>query len=418
MNAHKVSELFIATGAGLDTDATAVSSATAQFNFLSADNTVVKGNSVTATTDPIIYAMNILANGDLKRSFPLRALNVTGFKANSYAPATRCVKAIGYNRKSATGSIEVNNSTQYLGSIVFNYDKLLYAQRQETLRINFTSAASASQSTIADQIVAAINATPFGTGATKVIKAVKVGDGTGVYGVTSATNFGVEIWGLDVEQFSATSYKETLVSFSVALNNASGFGATTNTSISNVDPGVGTYNSIYNLEKFNYQYEGVLNRTKFPVPTLAYLANSTGIQSASLSGITCTGTSGEDKLTVTTGNNLPAGSKIVISGNTYEIKYWVTSGTDVTAILTTVLLTSPSSTAIAGKAWYDVINIEVQDTVVSPGAAVNMSAKKVITIASPAIETSATDMTTASTTSSDIRTLLNAWMPHFSIAAL
>lgn len=410
MNTHKVSEIFIATGAGLDTDTTAVGSITKQFNFLSADNTVVQGGSVTASTDPVIYALNELANGDLKRSFPIKATNVVSMTGASYAPAKRCVRAIGYSRYGATGSIEVNNSTQYTGTIVFNYDKLLFSERQETLRFQFTSAASATQSSIADQIVSAINATAYATGATKVIKAVKVGDGTGVYGTTAATNFGVEIWGLDVEQFNATSYKEVIVQFNVFLNSDSGFGATTKTDVQSADPGVGTYKSVYNLEKYNYQYEGVLNRRLFPVPELAYLASSTGITSTTLAAFTVTGTSGEDKLTFSgaASTQLPAGSIIVVSSNTYEVKYWISS---TVAVLTSVLLTSPSTTAVAGKAWYDIINITIDDTVSTPGVNVSAVSKKHIVVAVEAIETTDDAMTNASTTSSDLVTLLNAWSP-------
>lgn len=415
MNIHKVSEIFIAKGAGLDTDTTAVGSITKQFNFLSADNTVVQGGSVTPSTDPTIYALNELANGDLKRSFPIKATNIVSMTGAKYAPATRCVRAIGYSRSGATGTIEVNSSTQYTGTIVFKSDKLLFSERQETLRFQFTSAANATKSSIADQIVGAINATAYATGATKVIKAVKVGNQTGVYGVTNATEFGVEIWGLDVEQFNATSYKEVIVQFEVFLDSNSGFGATTKTNVQSADHGVGTYRSIYNLEKYNYQYEGVLNRRLFPVPELAYLASSTGVTSDTLAAFTVTGTIAEDKVTFSAASNveLPAGSIVLLDGVQYEIKYYISS---TVAILTTVLSAGLAADAVKGKAWYDVINITIDDTVSTPGANVSAVSKKHIVVAVEAIETSDDDMENKSTTSSDLETLLNAWSPVGTLA--
>jgi hypothetical protein len=409
MNTTKVSEIFIGDGTALDADTTSISAIAAQLNFVSGDMTVTTGSSITITTDPIIYAVNKLANGDLKRSFPIKGTNVTAYQGRSYVPATRSVAAIGYNRKTATGSFIVASSTLYNSTISFKNDKLLYAERPEVLRISFTSSASATQLTVATQYAGVINSSAYGTGPTKQVKAIVVGDGTGVYGVTGATNYGVEVWGLDINQFDATSYKENQVYFSVQLMTDSGFGLTSNTVISSVDPGVGTYNTVYNLEKFNYQFEGVLNRRLFPIPVLAYLSASAGVTSDTLAAFTVTGTSGEDKLTFSAAasTQLPVGSLIVVSSNTYEIKYWIST---TVAILTTVLLTSPSTTDVAGKAWYDIININVDDYVVTPGANVTVGSKKHLTIATPAIATTSTAMTTAPTGTSDLTTLLNAYM--------
>lgn len=416
MAIHKVTEVFIGDGASLTAGGTSISALTTQINLVGNNmTTVTAAETISTAGRDSIYAVNKNADGTLKRSFEVKGTNVTVYKGESYAPAQREVWAIGYNRKTAAGSIAVNNDTLYKASIRFKNDKTFYSVRPEYFSISFQSSATATQSNIADQIVSIINNSAYGTGVNKQIKAVKVGNGTGVYGLTGATNFGVEIWGLDIaNQFLNTTYKENYVYFSVQVDDTTGFAAgTTCTQINAVSYGTGTYYQAYNMENFAYGYEGVRNRRMWPIPTLAYLASSAGITSASISGITCSGTSGEDRLTFSgsVATQFFPGSLIVISGNTYEIKYFLNSGGGNTiVILTTPLLTSPSTTAFAGKAWYDVINIKVRDKVVSDGAVVTNEAEKDIFIFTPAINASATSMTAQSTESAAIAAILNPWM--------
>lgn len=412
MQTHKVSELFIGDGTTLNTDATSISAITAQLNFVGGDMTVAKGGSITITTDPTLYAVNKLANGDLKRSFPIKGVNVTGFSAESYAPAKREVWAIGHNRATTVGTIEVNNSTVYNASIIFKNDKTFYSQRPERLTISFTSAAAATQLSIATQIAAAINSSSFGSqpSGIKEIKAVVVGDGTGVYGLTGATDYGVEIWALEINQFANSTYTENKVYFSVHVEDASGFGTTTTcTQIQAHDIGNGTYEQVYNMENMFFGYEGVLNRTKWPVPTLAFLSSSTGVTSAALAAFTASGTISEDTVTFSAAasTQLPAGSKILLDGVAYEIKYYVST---TVAVLTEVLSATIAAVEVKGKAWYDIINIQVDDYTTTPGANAVQASKKSIFIATPAISASSTAMTTAPTGTSDLVTLLNAYM--------
>lgn len=411
MNTHKVSEIFIGDGTTLNTDGTSISAITAQLNFVGGDMTVAKGGSITITTDPTLYAVNKLANGDLKRSFPIKGSNITGFSAEAYAPAKREVWSIGYSRATSTGAIEVNNSTIYTFAIRFKWDKYFYSERPETLSVSFTSAATATESNIADQIVNSINNSSFGSqpSGIKCIKAVKVGNGTGAYGLTAATAFGVEIWGLDVNQFANTTYKFQQVYFSVHLLDASGFEATPAAQIQGADPGNGTYAQVYNLENYNYQYEGVLNRTKFPIPTLAYLASSTGVTSGTIAAFTADTTIGMDLVTFSgaASTQLPAGSIVTLDAVAYEIKYYISS---TVAILTEVATTTNATGNVTGKAWYDIINIQVDDVTTTPGANVGQFSKKSILIATPALNSGATVMTTQPTGTSDLVTLLNAYM--------
>lgn len=413
MNTHKVTQIFVGGGAALDANNIEMGAITKQTAIVGSDMTTLNpAGGDTISTQPSIYIVNKLANGDLKKSMEIKGTNVTGYNAESYTPAKKEVWAIGYDRKLATGSITVSNDTLYSFYIRFKWDKQFFSERPETLSVTFKSSASATQSNIATQIVNAINNSGYGSSPSgiKVVKAVKVGNGTGVYGLTAATSFGVEIWGLDVNQFQNTSYKENIVYFSVHVDGSTGFDtSTTCTQIQAFDYGTGTYNQVYNMENFNYQYEGVLNRTKFPIPTLTYLSSSTGVTSDTLVAFTVTGTVSEDKVTFSAAasTQLPVGSKVVLGGVNYEIKYYIST---TVAVLTEVLSAGLAAETVAGKAWYDVINIEFTDVVTSPGANVGSFAKKVVVITTPAIDSTDTAMTGTSAEGANLKTVLDAWM--------
>lgn len=426
MNTHKVTQMFVGNGSSaLPANNTQISAAAiGALGIFGNDMLALNpagGDTISTAGADSIQIFNKLANGDLKKSGPIKGTSVTGWKGQSYTAAVRKVHAIGHNRATAVGTIEVNNSTLYKATIRFTNDKEMYSERPEVLSISFTSSAAASQSNIADQTVSAINNSAFGTGPLKQILAVKVGDGTGAYGVTGATDFGVEIWGLDIAQ-SDTSYKFKQVSFEVFVDDASGFEATTtSTSIQSADPGVGTYNLVYNQERFSSQYEGVLNRTKYPIPTQAYLASNAFFTSAAITP-TATIVTGEDTVTFsaavnTAATDLKAGDFILIDDVAYEIKYFVST---TVAVLTTVALASGAGLSVKKKYQYDIFSIEFTDVVTSPGANVGAFAKKLILIATPAINAGGTINagTTMSTEGQDLEDILNGWMTSTPLAPL
>jgi hypothetical protein len=406
MNTRNVNEIFIGDGAALTAGAVNIASLTGQLSFV--NQTMVTPNATTTTisVSPDLYVVNKLANGDLKRSFPIKGTSVSSYKGESYTPAKREVWSIGYNRLSLAGAIEVNNSTIYSFTIRFKWDKQFFSERPETFRGTIVSSASATQLSIATQIANAINGSAYGSqpSGIKVIKSVVVGNGTGAYGLTGASAYGVEMWALDVNQFANTTYKPLRVYFSAHVDDASGFGTTTScTQIQANSYGTGTLEQVYGLENFNYQFEGVLNRTKWPIPTLAYLTATALTTSGTLAAFTSATTIGLDHVifSATASTQLPAGSQVVLDGVAYEIKYYLTTtlgagGTE-TAILTSVETTTNATGVVNGKAGYDMINIGIDDVTTGAGANVGMFAKKMITIASPAINSTATSMLTAST---------------------
>ena len=434
MNTINVNEIFIGNGAALDANNTNIAALTKQTAIVGADMTALNpAGGDTITTQPVIYLVNKLADSTLKRSFPVRGTSVTSYKAEHYAPARRCVATVGYQRGSvvdgvttaASGSIEVNNDTLYNLSIRFKWDKQFFSERPEMLRISFTSAAAATQLSIANQITSLINNSPYGSqpAGIKVIKAVTIGNGTGVYGLTGASAYGVEVWGLDVNQFQNTTYNPLYVYFSVQVDDASGFGTTTTSSlVQTMDPGIGTYNQIYTKENYNYQFEGVLNRTKWPIPTLAYLSSSTFVTSGNVAAAATSPTGNvttiinEDVVTVATATTgLRPGEIIDIDGTQYEIKY-ILSATKF--VITTPATASYGAAAnIKVKYLYNVFTITVSDVTTGAGANMGMFANKSIMIATPSIDAAAADpfdrtLDSADTSAEciDLLDILNAWM--------
>lgn len=417
----KITNVFISDGTDLKSNGTAFTTIT-DLGIVGGAMTNVAGPT-TIAANPTLYFVNKVADGSFKKSVPVAGTAVTSYKGTSYAPASRCVWAIGYHRANlaaaitAGGSIEVNNSTLYSFDLHFVNDKTFYSERPEYLRIEFTSAASATQLSIATQIAAKINSSAFGASVSgvKEVEAVVIGDGTGVHGLTGATNYGVEITSLDINQFRETTYTIEKVNYSVQCDSSTGFGATTVTQLVTMDPGSGTYEEVYVAEKVGKRNEGVLNWTKFPVPTQDYLSKAAGFLSGAFTQ-TCTGTAGEDEVTfsastVYSGGQFVAGSKCVLDGVDYEIKYWKTS---TVAVLTSVLTTSPSTSAVKGYAWYDLITIGLTNVTIQDGSGVSQVSKKIVTLALPAIDvagsSTTTVMTTASTIVTSVEAVLNPWM--------
>jgi hypothetical protein len=399
MNTRNVNEIFIGDGAALTAGAVNIGALTGQLSFVNQTMITPHATSTTISISPDLFVVNKLADGTLKRSFPLKGTSISSYQGESYTPATREVWSVGYSRLGLAGSIEVNNDTLYNLSVRFKWDKQFFSERPELLRISFTSAAAATQLSIANQITNLINNSAYGSQPTgiKVIKAVTVGNGSGVYGLTSASAYGVEMWALDVNQFANTTYKPLRVYFSAQVEDASGFGTTTTcTQIQANSYGTGTLEQVYGIENYNYQFEGVLNRTKWPIPTLAYLTATSLTNSGTLAAFTASATISEDKVTFSAAasTELPAGSFITLNGVAYEIKYYIST---TVAILTTVMAATIAGVAVTGKAGYDMINISVNDVTTGAGANMGMFANKAIVIASPAINTSATSMQTAST---------------------
>lgn len=405
MSIHKVTNTFVGNGSALETSADTLTAG--KLGLFTTANTVLAAAYAASSATQKIQVSETFADGSFKKSMLIDGASVIGARGKRYTPATREVWAIGYDRKLAAGSIEVNNASDYTASIRFKNDKSLYSERPEMLRINFTSSATATQLNIATQIAAAINNSGFKT----LVKAVVVGNGTGIYGLTAATAWGVEITALDINQFRSSTYKENRVYFSVQVEDATGFGSsTTCTQISANNPGEGTYNYIYNKENFDYQYEGLSNRRLWPAQQVSFNVANTGYLTAAIVP-TVTGVVGEDTVTfsATVAAIIRPGELVELNGNMYEVKYFISA---TVAVLTTVVPAIAALSAVKLKYFYNILVLEFNDNSFTSGADLISVARKSVYIATPAINAgdAYTAISAGSTEGISLLSKLNTWL--------
>lgn len=415
-NLNRVQSIFIGDGTGLPADNATISSVTpGKIGVYGIDMTALNpAGGDTITTQPAIYIVegktDSSGNSYVKRSSKIDGASVLSYQADSYSPAKREVWALGYNRATAAGTIEVNPDTTYNYTIRFKNDKFIYSERPEVLNVSFTSSTTATQLSIATQVASSINNSSF----KKNVIAVVVGDGSALYGLTGASNYGVEITSKDVEQFINTTYTLNQVYFAVFVNDATGFGTTTTcTQIQAFAYGTGTYNQVYSLENKCFGTEGVMNRRQWPIPVLDYSSTSALVLSASV-GVTVAGTAGEDKVTFGGVVYNPAGSvvlvrpgeKVELGGINYEIKYFIST----TVAVLTSLITGTTMTMSTPKVRYkyDTITIEFNDAINTPTGVVAV-ANKSVSIAVPAID-AAGAYNSLSTAGTNLKAVLDGWM--------
>jgi hypothetical protein len=405
MSIHKVTNTFVGNGSALEADVNTLTPG--KLGLFTMGNTALTTAYVASSATQKIQVSETFADGSFKKSMLIDGASVVGARGKRYSPATREVWAIGYNRQSAAGSIEVNNASDYTASILFKNDKSLYSERPEMLRINFTSSATATQLSIATQVAAVINNGGFKT----LVKAIVVGNGTGIYGLTAATAWGVEITALDINQFRSSTYKENRVYFSVQVDDSTGFGSSTAcTQISANNPGEGTYNYIYNKENFDYQYEGLSNRRLWPAQQVSFNVANTGYLTAAIVP-TVTGVVGEDTVTfsATVAAIIRPGELVELNGNMYEVKYFISA---TVAVLTTVVPAIAALSAVKLKYFYNLLIVEFTDNSFTSGADLISVARKSVYIATPAINAGAayTAISAGSTEGAALLTNLNAWL--------
>lgn len=411
MSIHKVTNIFVGNGSALEADVNTLTAG--KLGVFKADQTALAAATpyVAGTASNDIQLSETFADGTFKKSMRIDGRAVKSARFEKYAPASREVWTIGYQRgyrnadgttyTAAGGLIEVNASSDYTANIRFKNDKSLYSERPEVLRINFTSSASATQLTIANQIVDAIN----NGGQKTQIVALLIGNGTGLKGLTAATAWGVEISALDINQFQSSTFKENRVYFSVHVDDSTGFGSTTTCAqISANSYGTGTYNQVYNKENFEYQYEGLSNRRLWPAQAVKFNVVNTGVLSGAVTGA-ITGTTGAlsaastgalgantvtyDIVEVATSTlSIRAGEIVSLNGVLYEVKY-VLSATKF--VITTPLTAVVAAQAFLVKYFYDVIVVTFADNTFTSGADVQSLAQKAVYIATPSLNIGSTE---------------------------
>lgn len=425
MSIHKVTNTFVGNGTALEADVNTYTPG--KLGLFTMDNTALAAAYASGSATQKIQVSETFADGSFKKSMWIDGSSVISARAERYAPAAREVWSVGYDRKAAAGTIEVNNASDYTLSIRFKNDKSLYSERPEILRVNFTSSASATQLSIANQIANAINNSGFKT----LVKAIIVSNGPlvaatstslAIYGdatLGAATQYGVEITALDINQFRSSTYKENRVYFSCHVDDSTGFGSTTTcTQIQANNFGEGTYNYLYNRENFDFQYEGLLNRRLWPAQSASFNVVNTGYLSANVSAAATNPTGNvtavinNDIVTVATSTaGLRGGEIIDINGVAYEIKYILSA----TKFVITVPATASYGAAanIKVRYFYSVLVLEFNDNSFTSGADLTSLARKSVYIATPAIDAGNVNpfaTTISSTEGAALLSALNTWL--------
>jgi len=420
MSIHKVTNVFVGDGSALEADVNTLTPG--KLGLFGQNQSILASAYSAGGASESITVSKTFADGTFKKSMSINGRSVQSARAERYKPAAREVWAVGHNRVGSVnaGTIEVNNATEYTMTIRFKNDKSFYSERPETLRIQFTSSATATQLSIATQIAAAINNGGFKS----LITAVVIGDGTGVLGLTSATDYGVEIYANDINQFASSTFKENRVYFSCHIDDSTGFGTTTTcTQIQANSYGEGTYNYIYNKENYEYQYEGLSNRRLWPTQTVEFGVSSTGYLSGNVAAAATSPTGnvsavavGDDTLTFATATTgFRAGEIITVNGVQYEILYIISS--TVVRIKGLATAVYAGGAAVKVKYFYNLIVITFADTTFASGADAMALATKSIYIATPAIDAGAADPFDTTGDSADTSTegisllsKLNTWL--------
>ena len=196
-------------------------------------------------------------------SAKIQGLQVEKWDGTSYAPAVQQVAQVGAVAAGA-GSINLVNSTEYVFSIIFTYDKVIGSERQLVRRFYYTSDATATQAEISAAMVAAINADDYAK--TLVVAAQTTG------GVP--TDSGFTVTALAQTYAIIDGYEQ--VTFKCVMDGGFSDGGSTtyDENLTAAVYGSGTYEHVSDLERAALGYDGVTNLMRFPVPSCPVYAAS------------------------------------------------------------------------------------------------------------------------------------------------
>lgn len=281
-----------------------------------------------ATTTPGIRLVQGALKGNISSTY-IRGNRVQGYTGSVWTPSKNQVTTIGYdgnttintNLQASTGagSIPVANNTEYTLTINFKEEKQFFSYFR---RYVYVTGTGATQLSIGTAVVSLINK-DLNNVATKAGKAraVLIGDGTGIDGLTGATNYGVKLVGLTPDVY-----------FSVHLD----LGWTGARIVTHVDATVGTGNMSVNtyegLDEFERwtkgQSEAVMNRIWMPITPDLYI-DKNGFASSTTHATNSTATSANNVVSLVSVTGLSEGQTISINGRFYKIERIDVSNNDI-----------------------------------------------------------------------------------------
>lgn len=217
------------------------------------DMTALAAGETIADAEYIYIAQCTEANTKCRFSAKIKGSDVMKWAGQGFAAAAQQVTHVGNVGGAALATV-VNDSTEYILSIIFKFDKVQGSERQFVRRFHYTSDDSCTQQEICDNMVALINADGV---AKDLLVAATVNNGA---------NFGVSLTALAQTYKVIDGYEQ--VYFKVTVDGGYVLGGTTPVSYT-ISPsfGIGTYDHVSDLERAALGMEGINNLMKFPVPT-------------------------------------------------------------------------------------------------------------------------------------------------------
>ena len=375
----KVTKLFVAKDAAVATTGITLSASSPGDGkvviFNADDNAQYEAANDDPATSPEVFIVqgdttSVDAQGNLlghRTSETFRWKDVVGFKAEKFKPARNNVWYVGAapaassTYAAGTGSIVVTNSSEYEIVIKAINNKDV---EPTMLRYNYTSDSTATQAEIAAAFATKI-ANDIANGnsaASKILSAArKVGDGTGVDGLTSPTDYGIQIIGAPGVKI-AVGCKMAMVGTTITED--VGFYA-----------GIGTYSQMQDMEADSLGNKAHKNRIWFPYSPTLYVSTQSNspLTSTNASG-TIDFTQGSKAVATTTGNiteTLATGDAISVEGVVYTIKsVGLASGNTNTIVLNepfrgsnTTFTASSSAFATTDVAKIEGYNLVVLDVI-------------------------------------------------------
>lgn len=377
----KVTRLFVAKDVSVATTGITVSATSPADGVIvainAADNAQYEAANDNPTDSPAIFLMQ----GDTTTVDPndgvtklghvtgqtFKWSDVVGYKAQAFQPARPNIWYVGAapsattTLAAGTGSIVNTSSAEYELVIMQVNDADV---ESATVRYNYTSSTSATQSEIALAFETLIqnDIANLNSAASKLISACNaVGDGTGVDGLTSPTDYGIQI-----------KFKSGVKGY---VGARLGFGSTVVTEDTTYYPGMGTYTQMQAIENESLANRGHKNTLWFAFSPTKYVVTqpNSAVTSTSASG-TIVFTAGSKAVTTGTGNvsgTWVAGDAILVGGtDTYTIKSVTLSGSDTDSLVldepfrgSTVTYTASSSafaaSAVTHVEGYDLVVLDV-----------------------------------------------------------
>jgi len=261
-------------------------------------------------------------------SAKIQGANVEKWNGTSYQAAVQQVSVVGAIGGGA-GSINLVNSTEYVLSLIFTYNKTIGSERQLVRRWYYTSDGTATQQEIAQALATAITNDDVAGGLVTATAAVGVG-----------ANWGVTITAKAISSCAAGTYSGLnayeQVTWKIALEGGFNDGGSTSLAVSSgaggsTTPiyGSGTYEHVSDLERAALGYDGVTNLMKFPVPNYplyAVCGDDYDVYTVMHSDRHATGNLNKDgyspEMTIIAMENGGAGQQLAFEG---EINPWMNS---------------------------------------------------------------------------------------------